>query len=130
VTWEGAHLPAHGVAIKQAGIAECLENLAAVELAGGNAGRAAWLLGAGDELREATGAARPASEVQAYAQCLRTVRDLLGIPAYQSAWHTGRELGAAGVTAAVLDSRSQVTRQPDGGQGRPYGLPAGRAARV
>jgi hypothetical protein len=86
----------------QAGIAECLEGFAAVLLDGGDAAAAVRVLGAADELRTATGAARPASDEETHAGLLDAVRETLGGPAFQRAWNAGRKLGGTKAAAELL----------------------------
>jgi uncharacterized protein YjbI with pentapeptide repeats len=86
----------------QAGVAECLEGYAAVALATGDAEGAARVLGAADEQRAATGAARPASDEQAQIERVRAIREALGEDRLRRAWSAGQAYGGDRIAAELL----------------------------
>jgi tetratricopeptide (TPR) repeat protein len=86
----------------QAGIAECLEAFAAVEEGRGDPVAAIRLLGAAEELRDRTGAARPASDEDTQVVRVRTLREMVGEDAFASAWDAGRVEGSDAVAAGVI----------------------------
>jgi predicted ATPase/DNA-binding CsgD family transcriptional regulator len=93
-------------------VAECLEGVAAV-VANAQPRRAANLLGAGEALRESSGALVAAVDLTRYAQLVARVKNQLRDATFATAWREGRELpideamdlalrdDAAGVAAAT-----------------------------
>jgi hypothetical protein len=86
----------------QAGIAECLEAFASVEEGRGDPASAVRLLGAAEDLRERTGAARPASEEDSQAVRVRALRETVGADAFAAAWAAGRREGSDAVAAGLV----------------------------
>lgn len=76
----------------QLGIAWCLEGLAAVASAVGQAERAARYLGAAEMLRENIGAPLPPADRDGYDGAVAIVRAALGSAAFTAAWEAGRAL--------------------------------------
>jgi hypothetical protein len=84
------------------GIAECLEAFAGIEQARQEPVAAVRLLAAADALRTRTGAARPASDDQANADRLRTLRAVVGTDDFTHAWQIGQGLDTDAIIAPLL----------------------------
>jgi predicted ATPase/DNA-binding SARP family transcriptional activator len=84
------------------GIAECLEAFAGIEQARQEPVAAVRLLAAADALRTRTGAARPASDDQANADRLRTLRAVVGTDDFTDAWQIGQGLDIDAIIAPLL----------------------------
>jgi non-specific serine/threonine protein kinase len=102
-------LALHGKVGDRRGIAQCLEGLAQLALAGGRASWAARLSGAAQAERAAAGAAPTEAEVARIARLDREVTRLLGRSAADHERHAGRTMPAA----AVRELAVQVTATPD-----------------
>lgn len=95
--------------------AECLEGLAGVRAAEGDAPQAARLFGAADTLRDAVRAPRPAPLRHTYEQDLAYVRAALDNGTFAGAWAEGRRLALEDVVAAVAGpSVAMNGRRADG----------------
>src|SRR5262249_50051490 len=87
------------------GIAECLDALAAVALAGGLAVRAARLWGAAEGLREATGATMWFADRIEYERHLARLHSVLDADTLAGAWSAGRALAFdRAIAESLLDS--------------------------
>src|SRR5262249_55747484 len=80
----------------------CLEGLAWVAEAQGDAGRAALLYGAVAALREATGAQVPPLDRASYARSVDRARARLGQEAFAAAWGAGRAMPLVQAIAYAL----------------------------
>jgi predicted ATPase/DNA-binding SARP family transcriptional activator len=88
----------HSIAIRrdlndQAGVAECLEGLAAVAERDGDAVTAVRLLGEGAGIRDRTGAAPPVDEARGVAELIAALRRALTSEAFETAWSQGYAVG-------------------------------------
>jgi hypothetical protein len=88
------------------GLAECLEGLAEVAVAQRQLERTAWLLGAAESLRTATGAPLSPCERVRYDRGVSTVRAGLGEAAFAVAWTTGKAMPQEQVIHTAGDKRS------------------------
>jgi predicted ATPase len=86
----------------RAGIAECIEALAAVEERAGHAATATRLLGAAQALRIRIGAARPESDEHAHAARVAALRVAIGADSFDRAWSAGSCTDSETVVASLL----------------------------
>src|SRR5262245_4987245 len=91
------------------GIAECLENLAAVAGEIGQSERATRLFGSAAALRETLGVRLAARNVTKQEREIDALRAALGPNRFEAAWRTGRELPLSNAIEAALTTDS---RQP------------------
>ena len=79
----------------------CLEDMARIGCAQGQAERAAWLFGAAAAVREAVGASPQPDERAEYDRNLAAVRAALGGEAFSAAWAHGQRLSVEEVIELV-----------------------------
>jgi predicted ATPase/DNA-binding CsgD family transcriptional regulator len=110
------------------GLVLLLEGIAALELARGNATKAARILGAADATRDELGLPIPPVERGAIEQAVSEARAALGAASFAAAWSTGRTDRAQvlGLTAPsqpetmARDPNPEDARQPSVKSGRRY----------
>ncbi len=90
-------------------MAECLVGLAGVMGAGGQAERAAQLVGAAERLLEVAGTAISAANQRDYVRTLGAIRRLIGEAAFTAARTAGHTLGWEQVVTQALDGPIQGT---------------------
>jgi predicted ATPase/DNA-binding SARP family transcriptional activator len=83
----------------RAGIAECIEALAAMDE---RAAVAVQLLGAAQALRTSTGAARPESDERAHATRVAALRSAIGDDAFENAWSAGTRMDSETAVDTLL----------------------------
>jgi hypothetical protein len=84
------------------GVAECLEELAAVAIGASNPARAARLYSAAGTLRETIGAPLWPAELQAQTRTLETLRAGLGPVEFEQAWADGRVMSTDDAVSLAL----------------------------
>lgn len=104
----------HADADNVGGVAEVLEDLAAVALAQERGPHAARLLGAADGLRQARHAVRSPIDVPRHEQLVRRVRAALKTPAFKEAWAEGASLPLADAVNLAARSRGGRRRPTEG----------------
>ena len=86
--------------------ARCLQGLAAIAVAGGDAGRATRLAGAAAALRAAIGVHRSVSRGARFEKTVDAARAALGDAAFSAAWDIGQALTLEEATNEALQIRS------------------------
>ena len=102
------HLQAYGAVVEAIG---CLDEVARLALDRHDGERAATLLAAATELRDATALATPEADRQANAERIERLRSALGPATFAAAWARGRGL-SLDEAAAMVGSRSDARTSP------------------